>query len=125
MVGTLGVIIAAAALVVAFMSQKQKAQFVNWITLLVTHPVYLYRCNKFWYCTKIYLAESKQANERGYVYVGKRRKLLCDIHWKFLEWSEAIRIKLSRIADAQPKNAVPNELGVIQILAVYSSQSRQ
>lgn len=125
MAGTLGVIIAAAALVVAFMSQKQKEQFVYWLRHLVMYPIYWYRYHKFWYCTKIYFVKRKQSNEHAYVYVGKRRKLFCDIRWKFSEWFEVICIKLKRTESIVSKAVDPDELGVIQVLAIYRSQNQQ
>ena len=112
MVRILGVIIAAAALVVTFMNQKQKDKFVIWLKDLltyrikrfVTYPVYWLNSREFFYPTKVYWGESKQANEQGYVYVIKKRNFLRDIWLKFAHSSGTVD---------------PKKLGVIQTLAVY------
>ena len=55
------------------------------------------------YCPTVYFGVSKQANEKAYVYVMKKRNLLRDIRWKF----------------SHKSNVDPKKLGVFQTLAVY------
>ena len=100
------------ATVISLMNQKQKDQFVYWLKDLVkrrlkrfvTYPIYWLNSRKCLYCTKVYWGESKQANEKGYVYVIRKRDFLRDIHLKFAKPSRTVN---------------PEKLGVVQILAVY------
>ena len=117
-VAIMGIIV---TLAVSLMNQKQKQQFVNWLKRLVTYPVYWYHYHRFWYYTRIYLAKGKQTDDQAYVYVGKRRKLLRDIHWKFSEWFGATRSMLKQTESIAPKVIDPDELEVIQVLAIYLS----
>ena len=114
-------------LVVMFTNEEQRKQLVGRLGRLITYPVYRYRYYKFWYCTRIYFAKRKQTNEHAYVYVyvGKKRKFLQDIRWKFSEWFERIRHRLRKGEANPPKVVNPNELGVIQVLAVYDNRSHQ
>ena len=123
-IGIVGLIIA----VIALPKEKPKEKW-KWIVGLPKGLVTKIRDwlnrRKCLYTTKIYLAESKQSNERAYVYIGKKRKLLPDIRWKFSEWFDVIRIKVKKIEDTQPKTVDPCKLGVIQILAVFRAQSHK
>lgn len=86
-----GVIISLATLAAALMTDEQKKRFINWLKNLltyrfkrfVTYPIYWINSRKCFYSTKVYWGESKQANERGYVYVMKKRNFLRDIRLKF------------------------------------------
>ena len=79
---------------------------------------------KCFYATKIYFAKSEQANEHAYVYVGKSRKFLKDISWSLTEWIQTARIKLGKKESTAQQIIDPDELGVIQVLAVYCNQSQ-
>ena len=115
-VGIMGVIIAAIAL------PKEKWERIPKIGKDIR---YWLKTRKCFYTTKIYLAESEQTDERAYVYVGKSRKFFRDISWKLAKWFQAARIRLRKTESTSHKTINPDELGVIQVLAVYCSQSQK
>lgn len=120
------ILIGIATLIVAIIglfSEENKRRFFFYLKRTLHHlviwPIYWFNSRKFRYGTKVYLGESEQANERAYVYVGKKRIFRQDIPRALSRWIQATLTRLRRLEPIPPKAVPANELGVIQTLAVY------